>query len=297
MSRIVWSIFFSTVFGLSSFAQTDVAEKHINVAMRMIAHKVLLRSGDSTSRVLPIEKEKNRYKLQFDAAFNFEADALVATVDSVVKQSNIAKSYLVEVEECFTGQVIYGYEIGTTVKKDLIPCRDREQPKGCYAIYITILEASVLPEETTEIVVQPEEKKTAEVKPWLGFSLFMVLMGVFALLFWRIYKRKKSAKTGIDTDAILIGEILFDKKNSRIFYKKTTVELTAKEADLLFLLYQSANQTVERDFILNTIWGDEGVYIGRTLDVFISKLRKKLEADESIKIVNIRGIGYKLVIP
>jgi DNA-binding response OmpR family regulator len=46
---------------------------------------------------------------------------------------------------------------------------------------------------------------------------------------------------------------------------------------------------------LNKVWGDEGDYIGRTLDVFISKLRKKLEADSSIKIVNIRGVGYKLV--
>ena len=55
------------------------------------------------------------------------------------------------------------------------------------------------------------------------------------------------------------------------------------------------NTTVERDVILNMVWGDEGDYVGRTLDVFISKLRKKLEADSSVKIVNIRGVGYKLV--
>ena len=62
------------------------------------------------------------------------------------------------------------------------------------------------------------------------------------------------------------------------------------------LLYQKANTTVERDIILNKVWGDEGDYVGRTLDVFISKLRKKLETDSTIKIVNIRGVGYKLVI-
>jgi DNA-binding response OmpR family regulator len=53
---------------------------------------------------------------------------------------------------------------------------------------------------------------------------------------------------------------------------------------------------VERDEILNKVWGDDGDYVGRTLDVFISKLRKKLEADACVKIVNIRGVGYKLVV-
>jgi hypothetical protein len=58
----------------------------------------------------------------------------------------------------------------------------------------------------------------------------------------------------------------------------------------------SVNATVERDDILKSVWGDDGDYVGRTLDVFISKLRKKLEADSNIKIINIRGIGYKLVL-
>jgi DNA-binding response OmpR family regulator len=56
------------------------------------------------------------------------------------------------------------------------------------------------------------------------------------------------------------------------------------------------NSTVEREHILKTIWGDEGSYIGRTLDVFISKLRKRLEADTKVKIVNVRGVGYKLIL-
>ena len=77
---------------------------------------------------------------------------------------------------------------------------------------------------------------------------------------------------------------------------KEFIELTSKEADLLLLLCDSANTTVERENILKTVWGDEGSYVGRTLDVFISKLRKKLEADETIKILNIRGVGYRLVI-
>jgi DNA-binding response OmpR family regulator len=75
-----------------------------------------------------------------------------------------------------------------------------------------------------------------------------------------------------------------------------SVELSGKEVDLLLLLQTSANTTLEREVILKSVWGDEGDYVGRTLDVFISKLRKKLEADSNIKIANIRGVGYKLVV-
>jgi DNA-binding response OmpR family regulator len=78
--------------------------------------------------------------------------------------------------------------------------------------------------------------------------------------------------------------------------EEKTIELTSKESELLNLLYASANETVERDIILNKVWGDEGDYVGRTLDVYISKLRKKLGNDASIQIKNIRGIGYKLII-
>ena len=64
---------------------------------------------------------------------------------------------------------------------------------------------------------------------------------------------------------------------------------------MLKLLNESANTTVPKEVLLNKVWGDEGDYIGRTLDVFISKLRKKLEADPELKIINARGVGYKLI--
>ena len=78
--------------------------------------------------------------------------------------------------------------------------------------------------------------------------------------------------------------------------KAQKIELSAKEADLLLLFVQNENETLERAFMLNQIWGDEGDYVGRTLDVFISKLRKKIAADPSLKIVNVRGVGYRFVI-
>ena len=93
----------------------------------------------------------------------------------------------------------------------------------------------------------------------------------------------------------MIGASKFDQKNRALSFENNSVELSNKEAELLYLLCTAANTPVAREVILQNVWGDEGDYVGRTLDVYISKLRKKLEADTSVKIVNIRGIGYKLV--
>jgi DNA-binding response OmpR family regulator len=114
------------------------------------------------------------------------------------------------------------------------------------------------------------------------------------VVFFLLWKRRN--KSRIDPNLIPIGGYHFDKRNTKLLIEHQKIELTSKEADLLLLLFNAANTTVEREHILNMVWGDEGDYVGRTLDVFISKLRKKLEFDSKVKIVNIRGVGYKLVI-
>ena len=100
----------------------------------------------------------------------------------------------------------------------------------------------------------------------------------------------------MDLNTVTIGDFKFDSRKMELSLNGKTIELTSKECALLQLLYDSANNTVERDTILRMVWDDEGDYVGRTLDVFISKLRKKLEADSKVKIANIRGIGYKLIV-
>ena len=81
-----------------------------------------------------------------------------------------------------------------------------------------------------------------------------------------------------------------------LVYEGERVNMTTRESDLLHLLYKSINNTVKKEHILKEIWGDEGSYDGRTLDVFISKLRKKLAYDPRVKLVNVKGVGYKMVI-
>ena len=99
-----------------------------------------------------------------------------------------------------------------------------------------------------------------------------------------------------NAELIRLGKYQLDQRNAVLIMEDRKTELSGKEVDLLSLLYSSANATVKRETMLHQVWGDEGSYIGRTLDVFISKLRAKLQDDPGVKIVNTRGVGYKLVI-
>ena len=154
-------------------------------------------------------------------------------------------------------------------------CGTRPQPTGCYEVVIQFL---------------PSEKQDAA----LGWSWLM--MAIFLLLVILFIVRQKQAKIQVDKNKIKLGDYLYDPKKMVLIRKEQTTVLTSKENELLSLLNEYANQTVTKENILNKVWGDEGHYVGRTLDVYISKLRKKLENDPSIKLKNIRGVGYKLIV-
>jgi two-component system, OmpR family, response regulator VicR len=92
---------------------------------------------------------------------------------------------------------------------------------------------------------------------------------------------------------VMIGNYHFDYKNLSLSTEGYSETLTQKEADLLKLLFEHRNQVIKRSFILETIWGKDDYFLGRSLDVFISRLRKYLGMDERIKVENIHGVGFK----
>ena len=93
---------------------------------------------------------------------------------------------------------------------------------------------------------------------------------------------------------ITLGSVLFDPKNRKLIINGKTIDLTGTETRLLRIFALSPNETIERSRLQKEIWEDEGVIVGRSLDMFISKLRKKLEVDPNIKIVVVRSKGYRL---
>lgn len=91
-----------------------------------------------------------------------------------------------------------------------------------------------------------------------------------------------------------IGDFIFDPLNLQLKHNSGEKQLTQKESDVLKLLCQSSGDTVKRELILSTVWGNADYFTGRSLDVFISKLRKYLKADPSIQIENVHGVGFRL---
>lgn len=92
-----------------------------------------------------------------------------------------------------------------------------------------------------------------------------------------------------------IGNLLFDAGRNTIAHGINKWGITARESELLNLLYKNKHQVVPKGILLNTIWGDDNFFNARSLDVFVTRLRKHLNADPKVQIINIRGIGYKLV--
>lgn len=94
-----------------------------------------------------------------------------------------------------------------------------------------------------------------------------------------------------------IGDYTFDFPKQQLQFKdEDAVQLTHREAHLLFHLIKNKNQVLDRSLILNKLWGTDDFFSARSMDVFITKLRKKLKQDENIQIINVRGFGYKLTI-
>lgn len=98
-----------------------------------------------------------------------------------------------------------------------------------------------------------------------------------------------------DVEHIIIGEYSFNVTKQTIEFRNEKTQLTHRETDLLFNLYQQKNEVLDRSYILKKLWGKDDFFTARSMDVFISKLRKKLQNDTNVQIINIRGFGYKLI--
>ena len=94
-----------------------------------------------------------------------------------------------------------------------------------------------------------------------------------------------------------IGSFSFDTQKQILSRGDQQTKLTTKESELLSLLCAHANEILQRDYALKTIWIDDNYFNARSMDVYITKLRKHLRADDSVEIINIHGKGYKLITP
>ena len=120
------------------------------------------------------------------------------------------------------------------------------------------------------------------------FSMEELIVRIKALL------NRTSFKNNND-ETITLGNFIFNLKKQTLQHQKTIQNLTHREANLLYYLIKNKNQVLERSYILKKLWGNDDFFNARSMDVFITKLRKKLKKDPSVQIINVRGFGYKLI--
>lgn len=264
-------------FSMTGSDDFDIARRE--VLLRKLGHELLLQSGDSTSRVLPIKKiTKNEYQIRFENELTFQADSLVNTTRRLLDKDPLARDYVVNVLNCGNSSVTYAYAISKNKKDDIVACIGRKQPTACYMINVKF---------------KPTGMTTAKNGYLLGSLPFLAFVG---FIFLRSVKPRRALPDGKYTGIFTLGAVLFDTKNRKLIINGNTIELTGTETRVLRIFALSPNETIERRRLQKEIWEDEGVVVGRSLDMFISKLRKKLEFDPNIKIVVIRSKGYKLEI-
>ena len=109
--------------------------------------------------------------------------------------------------------------------------------------------------------------------------------------------RRVRGKKNKESNIYKIGKFTFDTQKQILSSEGKQTKLTTKESELLGLLCAHANEILQRDFALKTIWIDDNYFNARSMDVYITKLRKHLKEDDSIEIINIHGKGYKLITP
>lgn len=259
--------------------QTGLADDQINIIMRDMGDKILRQSYDSTSRVLPVKKlNSNTFLIEFQNPFSFVPDSLVKLIHHNLIINKLPLRYRISILDCQKQLIVFGYEINPK-KNNLVPCLGREQIKACYNVQITFL-------ENDKFFVLSH------------LHYFILGLSIFFTLFWMKYSNsKKTTKQAneLEEEFIRLGKYNFYLEKQILKNKNEIIELSDKEAKLLGLLGNAINQTIQRDTLIKEVWENEGVFVGgRTLDVLISKLRKKIQNDNTLQITNIHGKGYKL---
>ncbi len=239
----------------------------------MLGHQILLNAGDPYSKVLPIESTlKNEYILRFEQNWTLNTDTLADITKAIIKEP-----IGISVFECDANEEVYSFLLQDS--KSIIPCIGRKYDPGCYYI-------------KAKFVQDPRRFSNAIV--YLPITL--LCLGFFTFVFLTKPKSRPEypVQDNIDHPVSKVKEYSFNHDTLKLYYNDHEISLSTKEAEIVSLFFKSPNTLLERDYLLKTIWEDQGVIVGRSLDVFISKLRKKLVDDPDVRLVAVFGKGYRL---
>lgn len=259
----------------------------VNLAMRQAADHLFDIAGDSTSTIPPVEQlSAGEYLLRLEN--NFKYDSLPILLEQALVQFDIREKYYVSVNDCGSNLLMLGYS-QEAAQSGQVACNGREQKAGCYNLSV------VFPDR--------REIKGGGGNAW-GMMAALLAAAFVAIYFYKKLKIKPlQVEEGIaqaplveasSVTVLRFANTEFDPTNLYVKIGDLRQSLTFREAKLLHFFVQNQNQVLERDAILAAVWEDEGIIVGRSLDVFVSRLRKILQKDQTVKIANVHGVGYRL---
>jgi hypothetical protein len=283
MKRIFYFLIFILLgLSLSSIVafigrKDDTLTKHTEVTLRQIGHRLLWHAGDSSSQVLPIQRiNDNTYQILFSKPFAFIHDSLISIVNTSLANGHLAGHYFVDMKNCSKAETVFAYEMDPS-SGNVIACEGRSSDSGCYFLEIRFV----------------KDKKASWY--WLIPAALILAMGGY--LAYNRLKPQPTSSTVLGDDTQRIGQYVFDANQQCLQFGNENIPLNENETLALSIFVENLQQTVTRDQLMKQIWEDKGlIVIDRNVDVLVSKLRKKLQADPSVKILNVHGRGYKMVI-
>lgn len=267
---------FAAIMVFTSTKKDETFSELVKIALRDVGNKLLLANQDSTSLILPVQKvEESKFQLSFERELTIFPDTLVKVVKESFQKANLPSHYQLEVKQCKDLEVAYSFLQNANVEKSIVPCSGRNIPKKCYTIEVRFL----------------EKKATSSSK--IIWIVLLLLSIIAAFIFFPKRKKTKQSDSTIK-DGIQLGKFQFYPEESKLLLASNEISLSKKEVELLTLFVENPNKIIKREELSKKVWEDHGVFVGRSLDTYISKLRKKLSEDNSIKLTNVHGIGYVL---
>lgn len=275
----------SYVRPLAEVNEVDLDRKAA-IALRQIAHEVFQAQCDSSSYIPPVQQQEDARFLIKTARY-VDYELLQEIGPKVIHAHGIRTDFSLALEDCQTNQLRLGFRYSFLQASDNPSCTGRDQPKDCYHL---------------SLALHPElAQESTPPNPFFlvaGFSLLsLLLIGA-----WKGAQPGKADPINSEPQREpnyqkqLSQSSFIDQKAQTLTIGSTVTELTFREMKLLLFLAETPNEVIKRSTLNDAVWGEEGLLVGRSLDVFISRLRKKLKADESVKIVAVHGVGYKLLV-
>ncbi len=283
---VLVGLLFAQFVGSVSSAQETAGKsfaQHVNLALRRTAHGLLLEQGDTTSRIAPVQ-QPNAHTFTIRLENSFAYDRIPALLQESLALHKIDTPYDVAVLDCTKGEVQLGYSFYDLKSPEGVACSGRIQPQGCHTLQVTFGE--------------PVAASSAGGLWWAG-ALGFLLAGISGLVWYRVARSKESEAGTTESEVVpheqvKFGQTTFYPADQSLSIAGISQPLTYRETKLLRLFAERPNQLLERDFILKSVWEDEGITVGRSVDVFVSRLRKLLQQDTSVRLASVHGVGYRL---